>query len=65
MPMDVPKEQREEPIKGHQWVPTKDPLKVKLVIEDFPRTQECKRQGGFAYLKKGKVCGLYNGRELT
>ena len=45
-------------------VPAKNHLKVKLVIEESPRTQGCKSQGEFTYLKKCKVCGLYSGTEL-
>ena len=46
-------------------VPTKDSPKVKLVIEESPRTQERQSRGEFMYLKKVRVCGLYSGGELT
>ena len=39
VPMDVPEKQKR---RTNQRVPAKDPLKVKLVIEESPRTQECK-----------------------
>ena len=39
MPMDVPEEQKRI---TNQRVPAKDPPKVKLVIEESPKTQECK-----------------------
>ena len=39
MPMDVPEEQKRI---TNQRVPAKDPSKVKLVIEESPKTQECK-----------------------
>ena len=50
--------------KGTGGVLAKDPSNVKLVIEEFPRTQECQNYGEFTYLKKGKAYGLYRGREL-
>ena len=43
----------------------KDPLKVKLVIKESSRTQECKSEGEFTYLKRVMVCCLYSSGELT
>ena len=64
--MDIPKEQKErEPIESTSWVSDKDPSNIKSVIEESPRTQECKSYGEFTYLKKVKVCSLYSNGELT
>ena len=43
MPIGVPeKQENKEPTESTGGVPAKDPPKVKLVIEEFPKTQKRK-----------------------
>ena len=66
MPVGVPEEQkRRTNQRTPVGVPVKDPLKVKSVIKEFSRTQKCKSEGEFTYLKRVIVCCLYSSGELT
>ena len=59
------KKREKEPIESTGRVLAKNPLNVKLGTEESLRTQECKSQGKFMYLKKVRVCCLYSSGDLT
>ena len=64
--MGVLEQQKErEPIESTDGVPAKNPPKVKSVIEESSRTQECKSWGEYTYLEKFRVWCLYSSGELT